>query len=103
MEYWTDTNNLGASKWLTIEEDFNDFEPRRRCLLESIFLHRLMENETDTVGIEIKISSFDIVNEVVWTACQVSFSGTGWAEMPSNIHHSQRRYYVVLRPFEGVR
>ena len=31
--------------WLIVEDDFHDFEAYRRCPLESIFLHRLEENE----------------------------------------------------------
>ena len=31
-----------------IEDDFKDFEPYRRCLSGLVFLHRLMEFETDT-------------------------------------------------------
>ena len=49
--------------WLIVEDDFHDFEAYRRCPLESIFLHRLEENETDTVGNSENKCLYDIVFE----------------------------------------
>ena len=49
--------------WLMFEDVFHDFEAYRRCPLERIFLHRLEENETDTVGNSENKWSYDIVFE----------------------------------------